>query len=110
MREFRIAFAQCDASGIVRPDIADRLGKRIAEVYGGYTRFEAFGGYVMQDGTTAEESVFVFDVATSSDAESVATFAAMASDIVRREMEQESIYFRNIDGGVHILDGKGIAA
>lgn len=103
MREFRIAFAACDDSGIVRPDIADKLGKRIAQAYGGFTRLDGVGGYVMNSGELVTESVFVFDVATDSDAESVYAFAQMAAAEIKREMNQESIYFRAADGGVHIL-------
>lgn len=103
MREFRITFAQCDSGGIVRPDIADALGKRLAATYGGFTRTDAQGGYIMADGRLVCESVFVFDVATESDAESVFGFAAMAAAEIRRAMDQESVYFRNIDGRVHIL-------
>lgn len=103
MREFRIAFAQCDGGGKPRPEIADALGKRLAAVYGGFTRFDARGGYIMADGTLAAESVYVFDIATAADAESVAQFAEMAAAEIRRAMAQESVYFRNIDGGVRIL-------
>ena len=101
MREFRLVFAACDSSGIWRGDIADKLGARLAQTFGGYTRTESRGGHVMADGALCEESVFIFDVAT--DAESVREYITMAAAEIRRAMGQESVYFRDIDGGVHIL-------
>ena len=103
MREFRIVFAQCDASGILRKDIAQALGKRLAAVFGGYTLTHGVGGYIMADGALCEESVFVFDVGTIETADNVAAFAAMTAAEIKRAMGQESIYFRNIHGGGGIL-------
>ena len=106
MKEFRFSFASEDASGIIRTDIAAVMLEKFARAYGGATQLLANGGYMMADGRLVVESVFVFDVATDQNAESVYAFAIMAAAEIRREMEQESVYFRNVDGQAYILDGQ----
>ena len=86
-----------------RMDIADSLGKRIAVIFGGFTRIDAIGGFVMADGRTLVESVYVFDVATNKSAADVLEFAHMAAAEIKRTMGQESIYFRNVDSNAVIL-------
>jgi len=103
MREFRLTFAAIDSSGLVRPDIADNLGARIAATYGGFTRIDATGGYVMADGRVVVEPVHCFDVATTNQAADVLEFARMAAAEIKRTMDQESVYFRNVDGIAIIL-------
>ena len=106
MKEFRFSFASEDASGLIRTDIAATMLERFARVFGGATQLLANGGYVMADGRLVVESVFVFDVATDQDAYDIYEFATMAATEIRREMGQESVYFRNVDGQVYILDGQ----
>lgn len=103
MREFRLIFAQCDSTGIIRPDIADNLGARMVAIFGGFTRISGHGGYIMADDRLVTERVYIFDVATSKAAADILAFARMAAAEIKRTMEQESVYFRNVDSNVILL-------
>ncbi len=103
MREFRIVFAARTNSGESRPLVVDTIARALAVKFGGFTQTESRGGYVMKDGRLNIESVIVFDIATEESAESVLIFADIAADYICNGMEQESVYFRNIDGEVSLL-------
>jgi hypothetical protein len=98
MREFNIAFAQCDNTDLVRPDIADALTRRIVEVYGRCTMKAGQLTHCVDGGGIITESVYILDSATKRDAESVRQFAVMAAAEIRREMGEVCVYFCNVNG------------
>ncbi len=105
MLEFRLTFAQKDPQGHTRHDIAAAIGVRLAVAYGGFTMIAAEGGYIMSKGDLLVEPVWVFDVAVSDDytPNEVRDYAVMAAEEIKREMDQESVYFRNVTGQVEFL-------
>lgn len=105
MLEFRLTFAQKDPEGRTRTDIAKAIGERLAVAYGGFTMVPAEGGYIMSNGELLVEPVWVFDVAVSDDytPNEVRQYATMAAEEIKREMTQESVYFRNVTGQVELL-------
>ena len=104
MREFRIIFAVNDKAGNARLDMCESVGARLAGTYGGFTQLIGTGGYLMWDNSGFVcESVYIFDCATDDDAASVRNFAFQVAADIRFNMNQESVYFRNIDGEVELL-------
>ena len=103
MREFRLIFAQRDSDHKLRVDCADAVASSMLNHFGGYTRTDARGGYIMPDGSAATESVFIFDCATDREFDTVRKFADMVARYIRSAMNQESVYFRNIGGTVNLL-------
>jgi hypothetical protein len=104
MREFRIIFVQNDASGIMRPDIAKSVMGKVYRAYGGFTVTEGVGGYLMKTtGKLVKEPVYIFDVATAKTPQDILFFVETLASAIKADMGQESIYFRNVDGMVHLL-------
>ena len=103
MREFRLIFAQCNPKGRKRTDIADRVSFQLAQRFGGFTLTLGTGGFQDSKGNLIMESVFVFDCATDQYPYRIGTFARMIARMIKREMNQESVYFRNVNGRVKLI-------
>ena len=88
-------------------------GKRLAEIAGGFTAFQAVGGWIDNQGQLIQEPVTVFDASLSDEYVSVNASSGQASvgpvarfrDLakhVRRELNQECVYL-SFDGQVELI-------
>jgi len=104
MREFRIVFDQLDSVGEIRPEICRAVKDRALDTFGGYTLSSGNGGYRFASGATSESPNWIFDIASDMSEYYVKRFAQTVANLVCIRMNQESIYFRNIDGMVDCLE------
>lgn len=73
-----------------------------AELFGGYTCWQASGGYVMADGRLAKEKVYAIDLAVARNASTKTQLEALALKI-KLQGDQESVYLRLPGGRVEFV-------
>ena len=104
LSEFRVIVPQRDDNDFDRKDLHNKIIGHIVRTFGGFTVTEGYGGYIMRStGRLAKEPVYIFDIATAKDSADVLFWAESLASGIKRDMGQESVYFRNVDGKVYIL-------
>jgi len=104
MREFRIVFDQLDSVGEIRPEVCRAVKDSALDTFGGYTLAEGNGGFILASSAKSESPNWIFDIASDKSEYYVKRFAQTIANMICKRMNQESIYFRNIDGMVDCLE------
>ncbi len=86
----------------VDPSVFEAFELGLAKAFGGFTRTEGYGGYIMSDGSLKTEQVHIYDVAVSTDL-LIGMAKSLASQLCGMA-EQETVYFRDIDGTVQFVE------
>jgi hypothetical protein len=90
-------------SGLVGEDYRAKILKAVkvsfANKFGGYTEYDAHGGYIAKDGTLVEENVTVVESLSNCDIAEIVEYTHKIAVCVQKLMKQETVLYTVNDIG-----------